>query len=86
VRLEGKTPNRNAIGSTVRVGPQWHTLQTGSSYCSQSELVLAFGLGRDNRPVTVEVSWPGGATTRHPGLAPGKRYVIAETGQVRQAP
>ncbi|HYO83675.1 MAG TPA: CRTAC1 family protein, partial [Bryobacteraceae bacterium] len=86
VKLEGKGTNRSAIGSTVKVGGQWRTVQTGSSYCSQSDLALTFGLGRESRPVTVDVVWPGGASSRFAGLTPGKRYVISEGAGVRQAP
>ena len=84
LRLQGKAPNTSAIGGVVRVGPQWRAVQTGSSYCSQSELPLTFGLGKDARPVTVEVRWPDGSTSKHGGLAPGKRYVVVQgSGGVR---
>jgi hypothetical protein len=88
VRLEGKagSANRNAIGAEVRVGPQWRTVHTGSSYCSQSDLALTFGLGKDSRPVTVEVVWPGGGTSKHTGLQPGRRYLIREGGGAQLAP
>jgi hypothetical protein len=88
VRLEGKPSggNRSAIGAEVRVGPQWRPVHTGSSYCSQSDLTLTFGLGKDNRPVTVEVVWPGGGSSKHAGLQPGRRSVSPEGGTARPAP
>jgi hypothetical protein len=88
VRLKGKpgSGNRSAIGAEVRIGAQWRTVHSGSSYCSQSDLTLTFGLGTDSRPVTVEVVWPGGATSKHPGLQPGRRYMIDEGGAAAPAP
>lgn len=69
------------IGATARVGVQWRTVHTGSSYCSQSDTTLTFGLGKDSRPVTVEITWPGGGKARYVNLAPGRRYTIVEGGQ-----
>ena len=36
-------------------------MKSGSSYCSQSELPVTFGLGSATGPVKVEVRWPSGA-------------------------
>src|SRR5207253_4699830 len=49
VKLVGIKSNRDGIGAVVRVtsgsDKQWQMLRSGSSYLSQSELVLTFGLG-----------------------------------------
>ena len=49
LRLIGTKSNRDAIGATVRLttpdGTQCRMVKTGSSYLSQSELALTFGLG-----------------------------------------
>jgi hypothetical protein len=34
-------------------------VRSGSSYCSQSDLALTFGLGKDTS-VTLEIVWPSG--------------------------
>jgi hypothetical protein len=64
VRTVGTTSNRDGIGArvTVTVGGrrQWAVVKTGSSYCSQSELPLTFGLGPAAVPAKVEVRWPSG--------------------------
>jgi hypothetical protein len=39
-------------------------VRSGSSYASQSDLTLTFGLGADATPVTIEVEWPSGARDR----------------------
>ncbi len=49
VSLSGVMSNRSALGAVVRIksasGSQWQTVHSGSSYCSQSDLALTFGLG-----------------------------------------
>jgi hypothetical protein len=64
VQTSGTTSNRNGIGAVVRVtsasGTQWQTVHSGSSYASQSELTLTFGLAADLRVSTVAVTWPSG--------------------------
>jgi len=64
VRTVGTTSNRDGIGARVTVTAagrrQWAVVKTGSSYCSQSELPLTFGLGAAAVPARVEVRWPSG--------------------------
>src|SRR5467141_3074056 len=51
VRLTGTKSNRSAIGAMVRIesagGKQMSAVRSGSSYCSQSDLTITFGLGND---------------------------------------
>jgi hypothetical protein len=65
VKTSGTKSNRNGIGALVRVesaasGRQWQMVRSGSSYCSQSDLALTFGLGRDAMVSTLEIEWPSG--------------------------
>jgi hypothetical protein len=65
VRLTGAGKStRNALGAVVRVqsaqGSQWQTVHSGSSYCSQSDLTLTFGLGKDSTISAIEIDWPSG--------------------------
>ena len=46
---------RRQAGTTL-----WQMVKTGSSYCSQSELPLTFGLGTTQPVVRIEVTWPDG--------------------------
>ncbi|MET0556950.1 MAG: CRTAC1 family protein, partial [Vicinamibacteria bacterium] len=67
VKTVGARANRDGIGARVTVTTpdgkkQWALVKTGSSYASQSELVLTFGLGAAAKASKVEVIWPGGAT------------------------
>jgi hypothetical protein len=65
VTTVGTTSNRDGIGARVTVMPagsdkRWAVVKTGSSYLSESELPLTFGLGSATGPVKVEVRWPSG--------------------------
>ena len=64
VQARGTTSNRSGIGAVVRItsasGTQWQQVHSGSSYASQSELTLTFGLGADTRASKVEITWPSG--------------------------
>ena len=78
----GSRSNRSGIGATVRVtsasGTQWQMVHSGSSYASQSELTLTFGLGADTRVSRIEVQWPSGRTQTFEGLAPNQVLTIDE--------
>lgn len=82
VQLAGISSNRRGIGAVVRItsasGTQWRTVRSGSSYASQSELPLTFGLGSDPVVGSVEVIWPSGRTQRFTDVAPNQLLVIDE--------
>jgi hypothetical protein len=65
VRLRGKGKNTRALGATVRLTAggvtQTRMARTGSSYLSQSESTLTFGLGTATRVERLVVRWPLGA-------------------------
>ena len=88
VRIAGSKSNRGGIGTTVRVnsasGVQTQVVRSGSSYASQSELTLTFGLGRDASVSSIEVQWPSGKTGKFTTVAPNQVVVIdEEKGLVR---
>jgi len=82
VRLVGAPSNRNGIGAvvTLTAGPekQWQMLRSGSSYLSQSELVLTFGLGGRARADSVEIRWPSGRVDRLTHIAAGQTLTLEE--------
>jgi enediyne biosynthesis protein E4 len=70
VRLKGRAPNTDAIGALVTAsvgrGTQRRLVQSGSSYLSQEDKRLHFGLGQAEQIDTLRVTWPDGtSTTRH---------------------
>ena len=87
VRLVGGPSNRDAIGARVRLvsggPPAARTVRAASSYASQSEMALTFGLGpiRSGAPgdATIQVIWPGGRVQTVSGLAPGRLHLVQET-------
>ena len=82
VRLEGTKSNRDGIGAVVRVSSgkdqQWQMMRSGSSYLSQSELVLTFGLGSAGKADAVEVQWPSGQVDKLANVAAGQTIVVQE--------
>jgi hypothetical protein len=67
VGLTGTRSNRSAIGALVKVTTsftQTREVRAGSSYLSQSDLSLNFGLGPAAAAKAVEVLWPSGRKTR----------------------
>ena len=83
VRTVGTTSNRDGIGARVTVtldgGRKLEaTVKTGSSYLSQSELPLTFGLGAATRVAKVEVAWPSGKTDQVAGVTANRTIVIRE--------
>ena len=81
IRLRGVKSNRDGIGAVVRVqsagGKQWNMVRSGSSYCSQSDLALTFGLGKD-QSADIEVTWPSGAKQQLRGIAARQFLTIDE--------
>ena len=87
VRLAGTPSNRRGIGATVRIasasGAQRRMVRSGSSYASQSELPLTFGMGSDSAVESLEVVWPSGSSQRFTDIAPNRLIVIDETEGLR---
>lgn len=84
VRTIGTRSNRDGLGTVVKVttasGTQWQTVHSGSSYCSQAELALTFGLGKDEKVKVVELIWPSGAKQRFTDVG-GNREIVVEEGK-----
>ena len=78
IHLSGTKSNRSGLGAVVRLesaaGSQWQTMHSGSSYCSQSELALLFGLKHDTTLSQLTVEWPSG-TVQHFGKVPVNRII-----------
>jgi hypothetical protein len=84
IRTQGTKSNRNGIGAVVRVesasGRQWRMVHSGSSYCSQSDLAVTFGLGQDPVVKVVEIEWPSGLKQRFTNVA-ANQFLVAVEGQ-----
>jgi hypothetical protein len=89
--LIGTRSNRSAIGArvTVQTGAllQVDEVRSGSSYASQSDFRLHFGLGAATAAESVQVRWPNGASEEFHDIAAGHVVTIREgDGIVKRSP
>jgi len=81
-RLVGTKSNRDAIGAEVRIEcggvTQSRLVKSGSSYLSQSELPVTFGVGKRDSIDRAVILWPGGRSEEFKNLATGKAYECVE--------
>jgi len=82
-QLVGTKSNRDAIGAAVRIflggQSQSRVVRGGSSYLSQSELPVTFGVGKSEKIERVTIEWPSGRTEEYKDLTAGRAYEIIET-------
>jgi len=85
VKTVGTRSNRDGIGAkvtlkTAKGAKLFQMVRTGSSYCSQSELPLVFGLGapEEGKLVTLEIVWPSGARDTISDLKPNQSITVLE--------
>lgn len=82
VKCIGTESNRSAIGTRVTVTAgdrvQFDEVMSGSSYYSQNDLRLHFGLGPSRQADRVDVSWPSGATQSFEEVAVNRLIEIKE--------
>jgi hypothetical protein len=82
-RLVGTKSNRDGIGASLRVFAggitQSRIVKGGSSYLSQSELPVTFGLEKRDRIERVVIDWPSGRTEEYKSLSAGRCYECTET-------
>ena len=81
-RLVGTKSNRDAVGAMLKIShggsSQSRLVKGGSSYLSQSELPVTFGLGRRDRIDRLVIQWPSGRTEEYKNLAAGQAYECVE--------
>jgi len=87
-KLVGSKSNKAAIDARVMVTAggiaQFSEVRSGTSYLSQNDLRLHFGLGKEVTMATVEVSWPSGKKEVYKDLAADFIYTIVEDSGVQQ--
>ena len=62
---------------------QTRLVRSGSSYLSQSELPVTFGLGKRDKIERVVIDWPSGRTEEFKELAAGKTYEVTESKGIK---
>ena len=85
IALRGSSANRDAIGAKVVVrmkdgSRRTQLVKTGSSYLSQSELPITFGLGASGAVESGELTWPGGRVEKF-GTLPAGHTIVLEEGR-----
>jgi len=85
LKLLGTKSNRDAIGARVTATTNTGTtltrmVKSGSSYLSQSELPLTFGLGKPGSATSVrlQIAWPSGRKESLAGVQPNQFLTIQE--------
>ncbi|GAC1703384.1 MAG: CRTAC1 family protein [Candidatus Acidiferrum sp.] len=85
VKTIGTRSNRDGIGAkvTLRTGKgarQFAMVKTGSSFASQSELPLTFGLGKPaaGKIASIEIVWPSGHKDSITNIQPNQTITVKE--------
>lgn len=82
VKVSGTRSNRDGIGTRVRLtlrdSVQQQMVRTGGSYCSQSEMILTFGLGKSEKVARLEILWPSGETDQYAELEANQLITVVE--------
>lgn len=86
--LIGTKSNRDAIGAVAQIVcsgvSQFRMVKSGSSYLSQSELPLTFGLGPNRQVDQLIIHWPSGRVEDFKKLLPGRTYNCIEGNGIMQ--
>ncbi len=84
IRLVGTRSNRSAIGASVRLVAggrrQRQDVLSQSSFYSQNDLRLHFGLGQSKMADLVEIQWPSGILQQLGSVAANQIVTIREAG------
>ncbi|HTP88645.1 MAG TPA: CRTAC1 family protein [Bryobacteraceae bacterium] len=82
LKMVGAKSNRGALDTVVLVDSasrrQMQMVHSGSSYCSQSDLALTFGLGPDDVAKSITVYWPSGHVDKLYNVRANQFKVITE--------
>jgi len=87
-KLVGTKSNRDAIGALVGVvsegKQQSRMVRSGSSYLSQSELPVTFGVGQQQKIERMVIEWPSGGSEEYKNLGTGKSYQVTESKGIKE--
>ena len=83
IKCVGTRSNRSAIGTRVKITSggrsQIDEVMSGSSYYSQNDFRLHFGLGRADKVDQIDISWPSGVKETVRDLRANHLYVAEES-------
>jgi hypothetical protein len=82
IRTIGTKSNRDGIGARITVKTATRTLvdevRSGSSYISQSDMRVHFGLGATTKIDWLEIRWPSGLTEKYSNLPVDQIQTVKE--------
>jgi enediyne biosynthesis protein E4 len=82
IRLQGTKSNRDGIGARVSVKTPTRTLvdevRSGSSYISNNDMRVHFGLGTAAKIESMEIRWPSGLVEKFTDLAVDAIHTVKE--------
>jgi enediyne biosynthesis protein E4 len=83
VKTVGTRSNRDGVGAKVTIKSNkgvrlFQMVKTGSSYLSQSEMPLTFGLGKPEGAVSIEIAWPSGRKDSITEVKPNQFVTVKE--------
>jgi hypothetical protein len=82
IHTVGTKSNRDGIGARIRVKTAARILvdevRSGSSYISNSDMRVHFGLGSASKIEWVEIRWPSGLTERFASLPVDQIHTLKE--------
>ena len=89
VRLRGRESNRDGIGARVVAVADGHRMErrvrSGSSYLSQNEAAVTFGVGEASRVDSLTVHWPSGQVDRFANLEVDRTLNLVEGAATPEA-
>ncbi len=82
IALEGTKSNRDGIGAAIKVttksGSQYNHMTTSFCYASSSDAPVHFGLGADDKALSVEIRWPSGTVQTLQNVAADRTVRVTE--------
>jgi hypothetical protein len=89
IKTVGTKSNRSGIGARIKCvtadGAQIDEVRSGGSYYSQNDLRVHFGLGRNQKALSIEIRWPSGRVETIKDTAANQLIVVKEGAGVVQA-
>jgi hypothetical protein len=90
IHTVGTKSNRDGIGARIRVKTTARILvdevRSGSSYISNSDMRVHFGLGKSDKIEWIEIRWPSGLTERFANLPVDQIHTLKEGSGIAAKP
>ncbi|MEO2028350.1 MAG: FG-GAP-like repeat-containing protein [Fuerstiella sp.] len=83
VRIRGTVDSRDAVGTSVQFQTDRRTLTqqltAGDGYLVRNERRMTFGLGSDEKPTEITVTWPNGQQQTFHNISPGQEILLVQS-------